>query len=141
MNKGLTLIETIIAIIFISIMTFVLGYMIINTKEVINYSSSTIKIDNTIELFDKYLLRLIEEYDNNTWEFNETSIICNNQIILSYDQYDYYFYFTNGVVGNVKFNNNIELKYYNANLIGFDTLLNNQRIRKFYYVGGRIYAN
>lgn len=141
MNKGLTFLETIIIMSFISLFTLILTFMIATTKSNIETQFVFRKIENEIIDFENSFNMLIEQYDNSIWEIKNDKIETNGSIILILNGNEYEFIFKDGIKKIVTFSINTSLLYVNSNLIKFSLLYNNRNYERYFFIGGHLIGN
>lgn len=141
MRRGLTLIETVICISFISIFSLLLIIMIDISRNKNITQEEIYKINSEIHDFEKSFIRLIEQYDNNTWFFSSNSITTNEKVIFTKNENECCFYYIDGTTKKIKLSQTFKLVYVNQNLLKIETMVQNSKYSKHFYIGGVIYDN
>ena len=133
----MTLLETIVCISLITIMILSLSIMIIQMNKNFEMEKNYQLIEYDLYQFEKNFNQLISDYSSmNDWVMSAESISINNKKILEFNQKTYTFYFLNDVTNKTVFNVETSLVYVNKHLIKFESILNEIKYVRYFYIGG-----
>ena len=133
----MTLLETIVCISLITIMILSLSIMIIQMNKNLEMEKSYQLIEYDLYQFEKNFNQLISDYSSmNDWVMSAESISINDKKILEFNQKTYTFYFLNDVTNKTVFNVETSLVYVNKHLIKFESILNEIKYVRYFYIGG-----
>ncbi|MBR2891601.1 MAG: type II secretion system protein [Bacilli bacterium] len=137
MRRGMTLLETIVCISLITIMILSLSIMIIQMNKNLEMEKNYQLIEYDLYQFEKNFNQLISDYSSmNDWVMSAESISINDKKILEFNQKTYTFYFLNDVTNKTVFNVETSLVYVNKHLIKFESILNEIKYVRYFYIGG-----
>lgn len=133
----MTLLETIVCISLITIMILSLSIMIIQMNKNLEMEKNYQLIEYDLYQFEKNFNQLISDYSSmNDWVMSAESISINDKKILEFNQKTYTFYFLNDVTNKTVFNVETSLVYVNKHLIKFESILNEIKYVRYFYIGG-----
>lgn len=133
----MTLLETIVCISLITIMILSLSIMIIQMNKNLEMEKSYQLIEYDLYQFEKNFNQLINDYSSmNDWVMSAEYISINDKKILEFNQKTYTFYFLNDVINKTVFNVETSLVYVNKHLIKFESILNEIKYVRYFYIGG-----
>ena len=139
MKRGLTLVETIVCISFLSIFSIVL-IIIININKNINQNQFELyAINNQAVDFERSFDLLIEQYDNCSWYVSSTTILVNKYKIFEIVDNVCFFYYLDGITKSLKISEEFVFCFVNSNLIKFELVINDRLYTRYFFVGGRLY--
>lgn len=141
MNKGITLIETIIVSLFMTIVSLILAYttsILLNLK---NKTTEYVFSDNDVLIMTDYLEKIIEDYDGTTLVVKNNQIISNNIKVFYFDNNYAFGLLENGRQIKCQIPYKCSLIVVNSNLLKLRIDLNYIIQEKFYYVGGMLSEN
>lgn len=133
----MTLLETIVCISLITIMILSLSIMIIQMNKNLEMEKNYQLIEYDLYQFEKNFDQLISDYSSmNDWVMSSESISINDKKILEFNEKTYTFYFLDDVTNKTVFDVETSLVYVNSHLIKFESILNEIKYVRYFYIGG-----
>ena len=141
MRRGLTLVETIVCISFLSIFSIVLIIMININKNINKNQLELNELNNQVIDFENSFDLLINQYDNGTWQVFSTLIMVDNYKIFEIVENVCFFYYLEGITKSIRIEEEFIFCFMNSNLMKFELVLNDRLYTRYFFIGGRLYDN
>ena len=137
MKKGFTLVEVIVGMIFVSLILLTSITIILNIHKSIDNMSSNSILYEKIKYIDNLIENQINNRNGNIFYLRNNHLYCDNDLIINYEDKSIIIYNDNTQLFQEEvdfFNINVV----NPKLLKIDFSINDIKIERYYYIGGKI---